>query len=204
MDKKKILYLITQGEWGGAQRYVFDLTTHLPDDFEVSVAIGEPSGIKDLQGRLSDLNRASTRSITIIQLNHLQRSITFFSDIRALIELVGLYKRIKPSIVHLNSSKAGFIGSIAAMLSGIHRPIVVYTVHGWVFNEAVSFWKKKFYQYLEQCTARFKDHFIVLSDIERKQAETALLLTPSKLTIIEHGITAAPVPLTKIEARNKL
>ena len=30
--KRKILYVITKGNWGGAQRYVFDLAAHLPKD----------------------------------------------------------------------------------------------------------------------------------------------------------------------------
>lgn len=38
---KKILYLITQSEYGGAQRYVFDLANNLKTDYEVAVAFGE-------------------------------------------------------------------------------------------------------------------------------------------------------------------
>ena len=51
--KHKILYVITQGEWGGAQRYVFDLATNLPPEFEVTVAVGEPKGKRDLQNKLT-------------------------------------------------------------------------------------------------------------------------------------------------------
>ena len=35
---KKVLFLITKATWGGAQRYVYDLATHLPQDFEPVVA----------------------------------------------------------------------------------------------------------------------------------------------------------------------
>ena len=39
--KKKVLFLITKSNWGGAQRYVFDLATNLdPEQFEVVVALG--------------------------------------------------------------------------------------------------------------------------------------------------------------------
>ena len=42
MKPKKILFVITKATWGGAQRYVFDLATHLPpEQFEVMVAYGE-------------------------------------------------------------------------------------------------------------------------------------------------------------------
>ena len=42
IQKKKMLYVITKSNWGGAQRYVYDLATALPkDQFEVSVAFGQ-------------------------------------------------------------------------------------------------------------------------------------------------------------------
>jgi uncharacterized protein YqeY len=43
----KILYIITQGAWGGAQRYVFDLATNLGEEFEIFVAVGEQDGPQD-------------------------------------------------------------------------------------------------------------------------------------------------------------
>ena len=44
-EKKKILYVITKGNFGGAQRYVYDLATSLPKDkFEVLVACGTKEG----------------------------------------------------------------------------------------------------------------------------------------------------------------
>ena len=41
VSAKKILYVVTKSNWGGAQRYVFDLATNLPKErFEVAVALG--------------------------------------------------------------------------------------------------------------------------------------------------------------------
>src|SRR3989344_5655297 len=40
--KKKILFVITKSNWGGAQRYVYDLATSLPkEEFEVVVTFGQ-------------------------------------------------------------------------------------------------------------------------------------------------------------------
>ena len=52
-QKKKILFAITKGNWGGAQRYVFDLATNLPsDNFEVVVVCGEGSRLEaELQAK---------------------------------------------------------------------------------------------------------------------------------------------------------
>jgi len=40
---KKILYIITQSEFGGAQRYIFDLATHIKNEFEV-IDVKWPTG----------------------------------------------------------------------------------------------------------------------------------------------------------------
>ena len=39
--KKTILYIITQSELGGAQKYVFDLAINFKNEFNISVAVGE-------------------------------------------------------------------------------------------------------------------------------------------------------------------
>jgi hypothetical protein len=42
---KKILFLVTQSEFGGAQRYIFEILTHLnPQKYEVLVGAGEGDG----------------------------------------------------------------------------------------------------------------------------------------------------------------
>ena len=106
--KPKLLYVITQGQWGGAQKYVYDLSLALREEFEIIVAVGEPNDKPDLQNRLKKAN------LSYIQLRHLRRAISPWHDLLAIFELRGLYRKLKPSIVHLNSSKAGILGSLAA------------------------------------------------------------------------------------------
>ena len=67
-EKKKILYIITQSDFGGAQRYVFDLSTHLNADFDVLVAAG-----KDGCGEL--FSRLERCGIKTVRLKHLKRAI---------------------------------------------------------------------------------------------------------------------------------
>src|SRR3989344_2316315 len=181
-EKQKILYVITQGTWGGAQRYVFDLSSKINQDFSVSVAVGEPNTAQDLQNKLK--NNPSK----IFQLQHLRRAINPYHDILA--------------IVQLNSSKAGIFGSLAGI--GLkNKPKIIYTVHGWVFHESRSWFIKKLYLYLEKWTALLKDAIIVLSPQEKNDAEKILHIPTEKLTVIPIGI-APPQFLPKKEAREKI
>ncbi len=127
--KKKVLLVITKANWGGAQRYVFDLATHLPQsDFDVTVAYGQPGKLAD------ELNRAGIRTVRVASL---QRDVSLATDWRSVMELQKLFKTQQPDIVHLNSSKAGGVGAFAARLSGVPR--IIFTVHGWPFWEDRSF-----------------------------------------------------------------
>ncbi|MBI5728719.1 MAG: glycosyltransferase family 4 protein [Candidatus Magasanikbacteria bacterium] len=197
---KKILYVITQGEWGGAERYIYDLATALGPNFDVIVAIGEPKGRRDLQNKLSKDER-----IRVIQLSHLVRRITPYHDLRAVFELANLYKKLQPDIIHLNSSKAGIIGSLAKkLLPAPYSLRTVYTIHGWIFNEPLPWLRKKLYFSLEKWTARLKDGFIALSSFEAEQGKTLLKIPSDKITVIPHGVSKQNAPLSKKETRSEL
>lgn len=189
----KILHIITQGTWGGAQRYVFDIVSSPTQDIEHILAVGSPTEQQHLQ-----------QKHTSIQLQHLVRHISPIQDVAAITEVMALYKKIQPTIVHLNSTKAGLIGSIAAKFTPkSYRPYVIYTVHGWVFTEALSFWKKFIYKQIEKQTAAYKNRMITTSPQETQIAIHELDISPNAITEIPIGID--PIPFyTKEQAKKEL
>ena len=62
-------------------------------------------------------------------------------DVRALWELVGTFRRLRPKIVHTHSSKAGILGRLAAWLAGV--PCILHTIHGHGVTPAQPFWQQK-------------------------------------------------------------
>lgn len=125
MTKKKVLYVVTKGNWGGAQRYVFDLAVNLPAKFDVAVACG-------ISGKL--VEKLREKNIRTVEVESLQRDVSFGADMRSFFELYRLFKKEKPDVVHLNSSKAGGIGTLAARMTGV--PKIIFTVHGLPEDEA--------------------------------------------------------------------
>lgn len=185
LQKPTILYVITEEMWGGAQRYVFDLVTHLSDDYHCVVAIGRSKGNSDMSKALTENN------IDLIHLNYLTRSISPLSDCWAVKELQTLYNTLKPDIVHLNSSKASVIGSLAARLCKT-KPKIVYTVHGWVFNEHLLPPLRSLYKILESWSGHYKDAFILLSPADNKQADQVLHIPQKKRHSIPLDIISGP------------
>jgi len=131
-DKKKILYIVTKSNWGGAGRYVYDLATTLPADEYTPVVIAGGKGT--LTRKLSEKN------VRTISAKHLVRDVYLFNEFRAFYELLAILKKERPHVVHLNSAKASGLGALAARLRRV--PCVIQTIHGWSFNEDRSFiWK---------------------------------------------------------------
>jgi glycosyltransferase involved in cell wall biosynthesis len=174
--RSKILFVITMSGGGGATRYVYDLATNLPDEFEALVVAGPDGG----GALIKDAAKAGLRTHT---LEHLRRSIDPRRDWAALRELREFFAAEKPDLIHLNSSKAGILGAAASR----HRYRVIYTAHGWVFREQLPSHKRFLYAQAEKFSSRFYDQIIVLSDGDMRAA-LALGIPGDKLTLIRNGI----------------
>lgn len=160
-SKKKILFLITKATWGGAQRYVYDLSMHLPRDrFEPVVAFGE---VGKLAGMLKNSNVA-TRHIP-----SLGRDVAFISDIASFFQILVCLWRVYPDVLHLNSSKAAALGALAARMLGVKR--IVFTVHGWPFNEKRSEFARVMMYLISWFTAFLSHAVIVVSKSDEAQGK---------------------------------
>lgn len=160
--KRKILYIVTKSVWGGAQRYVYDLATSMPKDkFEVTVAAG---------GKGPLLEKLAKAKIKTIPIPCLERDVNVFKELGSFIFLFKIFKEERPHIIHLNSSKAGTIGAIAAFfynqlpVTNYQLPArVIFTVHGWGFHEPRPRWQKSVIIFLSRLAGLFQDHLIHVS-----------------------------------------
>jgi glycosyltransferase involved in cell wall biosynthesis len=132
IEPKKLLFVITKSNWGGAQKYVFDLATNLPKGkFEAVVAFGGTGSDGAAEGELA--TRLRSAGIRTIFVESFARDIRLLAEFHALFELIRIFRAEKPDIVHLNSSKAGGIGALAARVRGIRN--IIFTVHGSPIDE---------------------------------------------------------------------
>lgn len=177
MQKAKILYLITQSEWGGAQKYVFDLAVGLKDEFEVAVAFG---GEGELQNRLAE------KGVRTFVLKNLIREICPWKDFLGFWEIYKLIKKEKPDILHTNSTKAEILGNLAGWLAGTKK--IIFTAHGFVFNEDLGLCKKKFYVFWEKLAGFFADKIICVSEFDKIAALKNGIARENKLRVIHNGI----------------
>ena len=208
MAKKSIFYIITKSVWGGAAKYVYDLAINLPKDFQATVAAGpedKKKQGKDSQGELT--RRLKDSQIKFLPIKNFQRKINFFKEFLAFFELLKLIFQEKPDVIHANSSKAGGLAGLAGFIFKIFHPQtkLVFTAHGWAFNEERPDKQKRAIQFLSYLTCLFYDKIICVSKYDLKKALEKKIAPARKLEAIHNGLDLERMSfLEKKEAQEKL
>jgi glycosyltransferase involved in cell wall biosynthesis len=181
--KQKIIYVVTKGNWGGAQRYVFDLAKSLPKNkFDVLVLSGEGNILDD---------KLSREDIRFKKIDSFKRDVGILKELISFLNLIKIFLRENPDTIHLNSSKAGGLGAVASrvyQLVKFKKDLkIIFTVHGWAFNEEK--FNNLLTRFLSWITVALSTKTIVISEENHKQALSFPLLR-NKFVLIHNGISS--------------
>ena len=181
-EELRILYVITTPDHGGAQVNLLDLVSGWPDGVESIVATGE-------EGFLTKAARELGSEVVVLP--HLIRDLSPIRDFRSYREIRELIKDRNPDIVHCHSSKAGLLGRLAAASVGVP---VVFTVHGWAFEDGISWLRRTIGRAAEFVAARLcrNQHVITVAEADRMLAIERNVLEPDRMTTIHNGISDDP------------
>ena len=155
-----VCHVITKLELGGAQEVALYAVSHLNrSKFRPLLVAG--SG-----GLLTDDAKALP-GVEVHILSSLSRRIHALEDVAAFMELVSLFRQLRPAIVHTHSSKAGILGRWAAWCARV--PVIVHTVHGYGITPAQPRWLRRVLILIERMTGWITTHWIAIAhtDIER-------------------------------------
>lgn len=176
-SKNKIIVChVVEPTTGGAPKHVALLAEHMPRDRFLTVLV-YPTG----------------RPVPLFQnLSHVQHhplpmahAISPWKDVMTLCRLVALFLKLRPHIVHTHSSKAGFLGRLAAWLAGVRA--VYYTPHGFSFlRRDVPALGRAVFAWLEKLCGLWTHRIIAVSQGEAWDAET--IAPPHKILINPNGI----------------
>lgn len=177
--RPRLLILITLAEVGGAQTYVANLLPGLVEEWDVTVAASGPGPLRAV---------VEGAGAIYVALEHVRRPIAPAEDLRGLVELVRLCRRVRPHIVHANSSKAGILGRIAARIAGV--PSRVFTVHGWAFA-AYPGRTGTLYLWAERLLRPLTTRTICVAENERRLGFAARTCTPERTSVIHNAVDVA-------------
>lgn len=172
-----ITFIVTRSDTiGGSHIHIRDLGLALQSDgHNVHIIIGGEGPI---------FNHLLNAGLNVIAVPFLKRNISPLNDIRAYIDIKNTLKTLNPDIVSTHSSKAGFIGRLAASRIGIP---VLFTAHGWSFTSGKSAVVQFIFKHLEKVVTPLTNYIITVSDYDKELALCHLSVSKDKIQTIHNG-----------------
>lgn len=182
------MFVITRGEHGGAQAHILDLIRGFRERFELHLAVGEEHFLS---------REARGLGVRVDLVPSLVQPLAPLEDWRALRKLLRLIGQVKPTLVHCHSSKAGFIGRLAARITGTPS---IFTAHGWAFTQGVS-WKRKIVAIPSEWFAtRLGNAVITVSRYDYLLALRYGIASEAQMTVVHNGIQDMACPSRAVDA----
>lgn len=174
---KKLLHLQALPLLSGVQNFSLHLLDGLdPQEFILAIASAPGGALPEA---------CKDRGIRHIPLRFLKREIGLW-DIPALWQLIVLIRKERYDIVHTNTSKAGFLGRLAARLCRV--PNIIHTAHGVPFQPGQKKPIYRFYMWLEKLGNRLCDTVVYVNDSDRLRCIKLGLVHESKARTIYNAI----------------
>ena len=114
------------------------------------------------QSEPSVVRAAQARGCRVDLMPSLVREPSPVRDLQASLALMRMFRRRRPDLVHTHTSKAGFVGRLAARVARV--PAIVHTPHGHVFYGYYGAGPTAVFVLLERIAARWTDRIIVLTE----------------------------------------
>lgn len=155
--KIRVLHVITRLTLGGSsENTVASIVALDRAGYACVLAVG----LAESDARTVD--DARRRGCRLVDVPALHREVAPARDLAALVALRRLIARERPAIVHTHTSKAGFIGRLAARLARV--PAVIHQPHGHIFYGYYGSRRTALYVALERLAARWTDRIITLTE----------------------------------------
>lgn len=180
---RRILHVVGDSCFGGAGRIILRLgEVARADGWEVDILTTDAMFQREVR----------QHGLGLVNLDVIRRPIRPLWDLAGLVRLCHFLRRERYGIVHTHTSKAGFVGRLAARLAGI--PAIVHTVHGFAFHETSPSSVRLLYTTLERAASRWCDRIVSVSEFHRLWALELRICDTSKIVAIPNGIAALPKP----------
>ena len=182
----RVAHVITRLCKGGAQENTFHSVRLADTDrFEVDLYSGPTFGP---EGSIEDAVCAA--GIPIRRVDGLIREVSPAQDIAALLRLTRMLRAGRYDIVHTHTSKAGFVGRMAARLAGV--PVIIHTPHGNIFDGYFSPLKTRVFMWMERFASSFTDCVIELTSGGIEEHLAAGIGRREQFEVIFSGIDLTP------------
>jgi glycosyltransferase involved in cell wall biosynthesis len=134
---------------------------------------------------------ARARGLRVVDVATLGREVTPGRDVAAVVALTRLFRRERPTIVHTHTSKAGFVGRLAAKLARV--PAVIHQPHGHIFYGYYGGRRTALFIALERAAARFSHRIVTLTDRGTEEHLAQGIGRPEQYVSVPSGVPTAAI-----------
>lgn len=178
---KRIVHVITRLDPGGSsENTVSSAAWQAGRGMEVTLIHGPSRGSLPVPA-----------AVSTVELADLAREISPLRDLRACAALRRIFRELKPDIVHTHTSKAGFLGRLAAAGCGAK---VVHTPHGHLLYGYYDIPRTRLFLAAEKFASRFTDGFIALTEGEKRESIAAGIGRPEQWSVAHSGVDLPESP----------
>ena len=182
-DRIKVLHIITNFTTGAGGNTLLSAIGMDPDRYEVFIA-SSPGG--------EFWDRAEAAGVKTRRLPGFVREIAPLRDLSVLFQLIRLIRRERFTIVHTHTTKAGFLGRVAARLCG--TPVVVHTFHAFSFHDFMDARVRRTYMLLERLMRPLTDEFLAVAPRVARQAVEYRLARPGRVSVAPSAVELSDLP----------
>jgi len=180
--KIKIVHVV-EGFIGGLATYMFHVLPGLHRErFEVTLICSLGRKERAMAEKFSMLRKAGI----IIHFVPMKRGFTPVADLYCLMSLWRIFKKHRYDIIHTHCSKAGLLGRLAAVLSGI--PVRLHSSHCFAYLRCGNSLLKHLYYWVERLLGMITVKYIAVSPSELENAVSSSLFPQEKCLLAENGI----------------
>lgn len=179
----KVLHVITKFVDGAGGNTLLSVLGADPVRFDVWVA-GAPGGPL--------WRRAEAQGVKTVKLPRMRGPASPLNDILVVVDLVRLIRRERFAIVHTHSSKAGFLGRLAAWLA--RTPVVVHTIHGFSWHDYMSPARRSMYVALERLVRPMTHAFLAVAPQVAREAVLMRVAPARRISVVPSAIELDAIP----------
>jgi glycosyltransferase involved in cell wall biosynthesis len=139
---------------------------------------------------------------TVIRVAGLGPAVRPTDDIRALGEIIGHMRRLRPDIVHTHTAKAGVLGRVAATVTGVRAR--VHTFHGHLLHGYFTPAVTRSIVVAERTLATVTDRLVAVGETVRDDLLAAHIGKPSQFAVIAPGVALPAPAVDRVQARTAL
>jgi glycosyltransferase involved in cell wall biosynthesis len=167
---------------GGPAIHVMHLSEGLADSYPTVLVTGR---VGPDEGDM--LPAMLERGLHVTVIPELGRRVRPWQDAVALARLIALFRRTRPTIVHTHTAKAGTLGRLAAVLTGV--PIRVHTFHGHVLRGYFGHSVTRAVIAAERVLARATTCIVTVSEGLARELSEEFRITPrTRIEVIPLGL----------------